>query len=174
MGADDLMMIGTRSVEARSPLVAGRMARLARVLVTALVAVSCVSAASGAGAASWGGRWRLDARQSPGLYDGPTFTLRQRGARLVGSFSWQFRAERGFGGASCATGHGGTLTATIKRRTATGTLIYPAREGHRRFTASFEATLSANQRRLDVRGQSITGECGAGIGYVLVARRVAG
>jgi hypothetical protein len=115
--------------------------------LSALAAVAVVLAAAPAGeSASPGcsGRWRVDGRHAPTFGGSRVFTLIQRGSTLTGTFSWQFKAEHGFGAPPCFTGHGGTLRGSAKGRTLTATLAYPRREGHQKATASFQAALSAN------------------------------
>ena len=133
---------------------------LGAVVAGATVAAILVAAAPGA-TPSWSGKWRLAPRQSTGFGSESTaLVLKQRGKAVTGSFPWQFRAEHGSGGPPCATGRGGTLTGKVKGRVLSGSMLYPARGGHPRAAASLEATISADGRVIDGRGELLGGECG--------------
>ena len=128
----------------------------AAALVLVVVATATPALASPAASPSWAGRWIA---KPIGLYGARAFTLEQRGSAVTGRFGWSFRAEHGFGSPPCFTGHGGTLTGTVRARRLTATLTYPRREGHARTVATLNATISRDGRSLTGQGTIRSGEC---------------
>jgi hypothetical protein len=138
-------------------------------LVSFIAALTALAVVAGAVAATptLSGRWRLDARESAGFYEGAVLVLNQRGSEVTGWFTWRFAAEHGFGSPPCFTGRGGTLAGVVRGRTLTARLVYPPRDGHRRATASLTASISRNSRAITGRGEMLSGECGGGVYYTL-------
>jgi hypothetical protein len=140
---------------------------LSAVLAATVVAATLVASATAA-TPTWSGHWRAN---PVGLFGDPTFTLKQTGSTVKGTFKWQYRAEGGFASSSCSTGYGGTIRGTVRGRKLTATMAYPARGGYPKAALILRATISQNGRDILGSGQMQSGEC-KGVFVTLQAKRV--
>jgi len=131
-------------------------------LVPALVALAALAGAT-AVSASWTGTWRLEPHPKTGLpaiVGGDTLTLVQEGANVSGRARFHIATDRGFGGGFCySSRRAGTVRATARGRSLTGTISWPAGGGHPRTVAPFRATMRPSGRVFDLRVGVTQGEC---------------